>query len=50
MKISDLDRMVIDNVEEGVFTVHRDVFKSQEIFDLEMKYIFEQKVQIQVHG
>ena len=42
MKISDLDRMVIDNVEEGVFTVHRDVFKSQEIFDLEMKYIFEQ--------
>ena len=42
MNESDFDRMVIDNVQEGVFTVHRDVFKSQEIFDLEMKYIFEQ--------
>ena len=32
---------VDDRVSEGVFRVHRDVFSDPEIFELEMKYIFE---------
>ena len=32
---------VIDDPTRGLFTVHRDVFTSPEIFDLEMQHIFE---------
>ncbi len=32
---------VDDRPEEGVFRVHRDVYHSPELFELEMKYIFE---------
>jgi benzoate/toluate 1,2-dioxygenase subunit alpha len=33
--------LVDDRPEDGVFRVHKDAFRSQEIFDLEMKHIFE---------
>ncbi len=39
--ISDLDRYVIDDPARGVFQVHRDIFHDPEIFELEMKAIFE---------
>ena len=32
---------VDDRPGEGVFRVHRDVYSDPEIFELEMKYIFE---------
>jgi benzoate/toluate 1,2-dioxygenase subunit alpha len=32
---------VDDRPDEGVFRVHRDVCSGPEIFELEMKYIFE---------
>ena len=32
---------VDDRPDEGVFRVHRDVYSDPEIFELEMKYIFE---------
>jgi phenylpropionate dioxygenase-like ring-hydroxylating dioxygenase large terminal subunit len=39
--ISDLDRYVIDDPARGVFRVHRDLFHDPEIFELEMRLIFE---------
>src|SRR3954469_12220376 len=33
--------LVDDRPADGVFRVHRDVYADQELFDLEMKYIFE---------
>ena len=48
MKIKDhrfdgsrLDRLIIDNPDSGEFLLHRDVFRDPDIFELEMKYIFE---------
>lgn len=36
-----VDSLVDDRVAEGYFSVHRDVFRDPEIFELEMKHIFE---------
>ena len=36
-----LDRLIVDNPDSGEFLLHRDVFRDPEIFELEMKYIFE---------
>jgi phenylpropionate dioxygenase-like ring-hydroxylating dioxygenase large terminal subunit len=32
---------VVDEIDQGIFTVHRDVYRDPEIFELEMRYIFE---------
>ena len=40
-KVDDLDRLVVDNLQDGQYLVHRDVFRDEQIFELEMKYIFE---------
>ena len=37
----EVEALVLDEPEEGVFQVHRDVFRDAQIFELEMKYIFE---------
>ena len=34
-------RYIVDRPEDGVFRVHRDVFRDPELFDFEMRYIFE---------
>ena len=43
--IGDLERdvrdYIIDQSEQGMFTVDRDVFRDPRIFDLEMQHIFE---------
>ena len=36
-----LDRAVEDNAREGAYRVARDIFTDPEIFELEMKHIFE---------
>ena len=36
-----IDKLVVDRPEDGLFKVHRDVFTSPEIFELEMTHIFE---------
>jgi benzoate/toluate 1,2-dioxygenase alpha subunit len=36
-----LEGAVEDNVEQGRYRVARDIFTDPEIFELEMKYIFE---------
>jgi hypothetical protein len=36
-----LDRAVEDNAKRGAYRVARDIFTDPEIFELEMKYIFE---------
>lgn len=41
MDIENIRLYVDDRPEEGVFRVHRDAFSDPEIFELEMKYIFE---------
>ncbi|MEK9679365.1 MAG: Rieske 2Fe-2S domain-containing protein, partial [Rhodospirillaceae bacterium] len=41
MKPSDIDALIIDDPANHVFKVHADVYRSEEIFELEMKYIFE---------
>ncbi len=41
LKYGDIDRLIIDNVDDGEFMVHRDIFTDEQIFELEMKYIFE---------
>ena len=41
MDAQDINAMVIDRPEEGIFKVHADVYRSQDVFDLEMKHIFE---------
>src|SRR3970282_1257264 len=41
MEIKDIKLYVDDRASEGVFRVHKDVFCDPEIFELEMKYIFE---------
>lgn len=37
----DFDRYIDDRIDEGVFAVHRDIFRDEFLFELEMKYIFE---------
>jgi len=41
MDAERLRSLVDDRVAEGAFSVHRDVFRDPEIFELEMKHIFE---------
>ena len=41
MDASDIEALVIDRPEDGVFKVHADVYRSEEIFALEQKHIFE---------
>lgn len=41
MLTNKLTDLVIDRVPEGQFTVHRDVYRDPEIFELEMRHIFE---------
>lgn len=41
LKYGDVDRLIVDNVEEGEYLVNRAVFTDEEVFELEMKYIFE---------
>src|SRR3989304_2286414 len=37
----DFDALVVDRVDEGRFSVHRDAMRDPEIFELEIRYIFE---------
>ena len=41
MKADSLHLYVDDRPEEGIFRVHKDVYSDPELFELEMKYIFE---------
>ena len=36
-----IDQLLIENYETGEFKLHRSVFTDEELFELEMKYIFE---------
>ncbi len=38
---SDIDALVVDRPDDGIFKVHADVYRSEEIFELEMEHIFE---------
>jgi len=37
----DFDALIDDRPEDGVFRVHADIFRRQDIFELEMKHLFE---------
>lgn len=41
IKLGDIGQLIIDNVEQGEFSVHRDLYRDPVIFEMEMKYIFE---------
>ena len=41
LKISDIDLLFREDPEAGEYLLHRDVFRDEQIFELEMKYIFE---------
>lgn len=41
MQFQDLARLVADRPEQGEFSVHRDIFRDPEVFELEMIHIFE---------
>ena len=41
MRPQDIAGMVDDRPQEGIFRVHADAFRRQDVFDLEMKHIFE---------
>ena len=41
MDRNKIDSLIIDRPEDGIFKIHADAFRSDEIFELEMKYIFE---------
>jgi benzoate/toluate 1,2-dioxygenase subunit alpha len=41
MPVANPRALIDDRPEDGVFRVHKDAFRNQEIFDLEMKHIFE---------
>ena len=41
MRSVNIDDLIEDRPSEGVFRVRRDVFRDPEIFELEMKHIFE---------
>lgn len=38
---AEVARLIDDRPEDGVFRVHRDVFRDERLFEFEMKYIFE---------
>jgi len=40
-RVDSVARYVDDRPEDGVFRVHRDVFRDPELFDLEIRHIFE---------
>lgn len=39
--LDKLDNLLVENYETGEFKLHRSVFTDEELFELEMKYIFE---------
>ena len=41
MRIEDLRRLVVDRTDRGEFTVHRDIFRDPEVFEMEIRHIFE---------
>ena len=41
MQPADIDALIDDRPQDGAFRVHADVFRRQDIFELEMKHIFE---------
>ena len=38
---AEFDRYLIDDVPGGRFMVHRDVYRDPELFELELRHIFE---------
>jgi len=41
MDLKDLKLYVDDRVADGVFRVHKDLFRDPQLFKMELKYIFE---------
>ena len=41
MKIREFDALMVDRPTEGVFSLSRDVYLDQELFELELEHIFE---------
>ncbi len=41
LKTSDIDLLFREDTETGEYLLHRDVFRDEQLFELEMKYIFE---------
>ena len=41
MRFSDPSQYIMDNPEKGVFRVHRDVYTDPDLFEMELKNIFE---------
>jgi phenylpropionate dioxygenase-like ring-hydroxylating dioxygenase large terminal subunit len=41
MDATTIDALIDDRPEDGVFRVHADIFRRQDIFELEMKHLFE---------
>ena len=41
MDRNKINSLIIDRPEDSIFKIHADAFRSDEIFELEMKYIFE---------
>ena len=41
MQFSDPSQYIMDNPEKGVFRVHRDVYTDPDLFEMELKNIFE---------
>jgi phenylpropionate dioxygenase-like ring-hydroxylating dioxygenase large terminal subunit len=41
MTAEELEMHVVDETARGVFTVNRDIYRDPDIFDMEMRYIFE---------
>ena len=41
LKVSDIDKLFREDRESGEYMLHRDVFRDERIFELEMKTIFE---------
>lgn len=41
LRYEDLEKLVDDRADEGIFNVHRDIFRDPHIFELEMRNIFE---------
>ncbi len=49
MDMKDIHRYIDDRPAEGVFRVHRDVYSDPELFEMEMKYIFERTWSFLLH-
>ena len=41
LKVSDIDLLFREDADAGEYLLHRDVFRDEQVFELEMKYIFE---------